>query len=218
MLMAAPTPKGAGIVMYGNAQDLTSVEGTIRKACQGMRLPEQTLLVPIGIANELGEAAAGRREHQRFGFDEYDGVEYCAVKIPWPPVLFSVPFVRWSSLFGTVTAQDQANLFRLQWVVEEALREYDPKTGAECARLLRLDGGVPTTYLGGFIQHATATYLQAQKEGRAPLDQLPTIMRSFQGIVGPYKEYAKQVDEVAGRLGRNPSDVIIPVEMPPFEW
>lgn len=217
MLMAAGTPQGAGIAFYGNSHDLDCVAGTIETLCRGAWVLMQTLLVPIGIAKEFRAAAAGERDRQQFGVDEYDGVTYHAVRILWPPVVFSVPFVRWRGLFSPISLQDQANLFRLQSIVEKALLDFDPRVGPECVHLLRMEGGVPTTYLGGYIQQTTVKYLRSG-EGATRFARLPAIMRSFSSVLGEYAEYANRVEAMAREARRDPGDIAFPAEMPVFEW
>jgi hypothetical protein len=192
MLFAEPTKRGMGIGLYGDYNDLRNLHQTVHALCGSDRddldhQKESTL----HIAYELRKAYEGQRETIKHP-DSYYGV-----KIAWPIILFYTSYLRQCAGFCPTSKEHQANLYRLEHCVENALLKYDFKIGAEIIESYSRLGFVSEDYLFAFVDDITYQYLYGGGSGKLNFKRLPKLLWQLHELSDSYKEFAEYMKQQA---------------------
>lgn len=218
MLIAEPTRYRAGLRLYGDYNDLSSLHSTVHELADQIPLAGRFQEFVLGLAFELRKAYEGQRERREFGFDALDSVTYQGCKLLWPNFLVQVGLLRWAAAFNPTTKSLQANLFRLGAVTEDALRRSDAKIGAECIEWLAGFRGFPNDYLLQFVEDVCLDYVTETRPGKARFATLPRILRSTYSFSKDYQCFKERLEQISEFQKCKPGDLISRAEWPGFKW
>jgi hypothetical protein len=196
MIFTVPTRHLAGVRLWGDYNDLRSLHETIHALTENSPFEEGIRETILGLAYEIRHAYQGDREKKRIGFDKYDQVDYKGAKMLWPIILFQASALRYSAAFEPTTKDQQADLYRLEYSLEESLKEVDRGVAAECIRFLNSPLFLPKDYYCLFLQIATNRYLEGPG-GKRRFKKLPAILKSLYSSSDEYKAFAAHVEALA---------------------
>src|SRR5687767_1637167 len=133
MLIAEPTPKGAGLLLWGDLLDLSSLHETIHTLANSAVFGLPIAEFMLGMAYDLRKSYEGQREEKSFSCKAAPGcVAYKGERILWPTFLVQLAMLRHSASLHPTTRLMQAHLYQLEACAEKALLEYHPETGRKC--------------------------------------------------------------------------------------
>lgn len=219
MIISKPTRYGAGPAIFGDYWDLNSVHETIHNLATGKSLKGTPVSeFVLALAYDIRHAYQGDRERKRFGFDDLDTVEYRGVKVFWTVIIPQLGLLRWAAGFHATSKKDQANLFMLEWCVENALEEYDRQTGKMAFDLVTIFQGMGSNYYTQFIDEVTRRYLFEGRPGKARFRRLPEMLRKMSPISEGYRQFAAFLEGKARERGCSPHELSDKSDWPEFKW
>jgi len=218
MLFAEPTRYRAGLTLYGDYIDFSSLHSTVHQLADQIPLAGHFEEFMLGFAYELRKAYQGEREVKEFGDDGIDKVTYFGCKLLWPFYLVHVGMLRWAAAFNPTTKAIQANLFLLEAATEDALTRSDSKIGRECAQWLAGFRGLPTNYLLQFIDDICLDYVSIQRPGKERFATLPRMLRSISSYSKEYAAFRDRLEHISKFQKCRPDDLVSRAEWPDFKW
>ena len=218
MIYAEPTKKGVGVSLYGDAFDLSSLHTTVHELVHISRLTEEQGDMLLGLAYEVRHAKQGDREvvEREVGPDQF--TTYYKFTLPWIPVLFDLHYLREIAGYANSSKEHQANLFRLEYAVESALKDYDAKVGREVIDQYRRLPWFSKEYLTSYIEDCTYQYIYSGSTGKMRFRRLPSIIRSFDERSSDYKAYHKNIWGQANKHNVHPTQLVDTSDWPDIEW
>jgi len=217
MLLALPTQHGAGASLFGDYWDLDNLHETIHSLVENSPLNEGLQKTALGLAYDIRHAYQRDREEREFGNDEYDTVVYRGAKILWPILLFQMSLLRYSASFKPTTKEQQANLYRLESCVENALLEYDDNAGRRCIEWLNSIPFVTQNYLSNYVPEIAYRFIEGSP-GKRRFKKLPVLLRQFSVMSDEYKEFEKQITEMAKEKNCHPQELEVVRDWPEIDW
>jgi hypothetical protein len=210
MLLAEPTAMGAGVILWGDARDLSSLHGTIVRIAEAA--PPHLADVIVALAYDVRHASEEIREKKSFG-----DVVYLGARAVWPRVLMQAVLLRQFAAFVDTSREDQSNLFRLEHALRQALRDYDAADGNACAEWLERPLCVSRDYLAAFVDHISIVYV-AGEPGKTRFRRLPLILRCMNELSRVYRAYRQRMADLAAERGCDPHDLHAPRDWGEFAW
>lgn len=219
MLQMEPTPKGAGVTLYGDYWDLDALHETIH-ALSGDDAPftlhvQETVLA---LAYEVRHCYQGDREVRELEDLKGKRTSYYGVKLIWPLLLWQVSALRWSAAFIPTTKSIQASLYLLEHCIEESLLEQDRETGEKCIGWMRSFHGISTNYLPSYIDEISHSYLFSGPQGKSRFKKLPWHLNALSGISNNYREYEEHLKTVAKEKNCSPQELQSVADWPEIKW
>lgn len=218
MLFAQPTRYRAGLTLYGDYIDFSSLHSTVHQLADQIPLAGHFEEFMLGFAYELRKAYQGEREVREFGDAGIDKVTYFGCKLLWPFYLVHVGMLRWAAAFNPTTKTIQANLFLLEAATEDALTRSDSKIGRECVEWLSGFRGLPTNYLLQFIDDVCLDYISIARPGKQRFATLPRTLRSISSYSKEYAAFRKRLEQISKFQKCRPDDLVSRAEWPDFKW
>ncbi|HMS09515.1 MAG TPA: hypothetical protein PKE66_08535 [Pyrinomonadaceae bacterium] len=218
MIFAKPTKYKAGISLYGDYRDLSSLHSTVHQLADRIPLAGHFEEFIASFAYELRHAYQGDRETIEFGDEGFDRDTYFGCSILWPYHLLYVGFLRWAAAFNPTTKEIQGNLFLLESCTERALLEADPKVGSECIQWLSQFDGFPSNYLLAFIDDCCFDYITVETQGKRRFQSLPSTLRRLDPISNEYLAFEEQLQQISKFQKCSPHDLHNREEWPEFKW
>jgi hypothetical protein len=214
-----PTPKGAGVILYGDYWDLDALYYTIHEL-SGDEAPftghvQETVLA---LAYEVRHCYQGDREVHKFEDLKSKKSIYYGVKLTWPLLLWQVSTLRWSAAFMPTTKSIQGILYLLESCIEGALLELDPETGEKCITWMRRIQGVSTGFLPSYVDEVTYRYLFSGPQGKSRFKKLPWHLNSLSEMSNDYREYQEHLKALAKEKNCSPQDLQSSTEWPDIKW
>lgn len=139
MLQATPTKNGTGISIYGDYGDLNSLYDTVHHVADA--LDESNIyqkgahMLLLNFAYELRHAFQGTRLIQQVSFDDEQSHHYYGFQLVWTDLLIFINTLRENAGFIMTDRKNQANLYMLEYVTEQALLKYDAVGAADIVPL-----------------------------------------------------------------------------------
>lgn len=219
MLRMEPTPKGAGVVLYGDYWDLDALHETIH-ALSGDEAPftphvQETVLA---LAYEVRHCYQGDREVHKFEDLKGKKATYYGVKLTWPLLLWQVSTLRWSAAFMPTTKSIQASLYLVESCIEKALLELDSEAGEKCIDWMRRIQGISTDFLPSYVDEVTYRYLFSGPQGKTRFKKLPWHLNSLSEMSNDYREYEEQLKTLAKEKNCSPQDLHSFADWPEIKW
>lgn len=219
MLRMEPTPKGAGVTLYGDFWDLNALHETIH-ALSGDDAPftphvQETVLA---LAYEVRHCYQGDREQLEFEYLGGKKVTYYGVKLTWPLLLWQVSALRWAAAFIPTTKSIQANLYMIEHCIEEALLEFDKEAGEKCVGWMRRFHGMTINFLPSYIDEVSYRYLFSGPQGKSRFKKLPWHLNSLSETSNDYHEYEEHLKSVAKEKNCSPQELHSVIEWPDIKW
>ncbi len=216
MLSGFMTKHCAGIAIYGDWYDLKSVHACIHRLsgspCIDQGLQKDHLL---GLAYEFRKAYEKQREEKKFGFDEYDTVNYRGFKYFWPYYLSQVAMLRRAAAFMTVTRSEQSTLYLLESLAEETIATVDTDIARSSMDIISALS-FPQGYLYSYIDITVHRFLETKPKDR--ISSLPALLVSMTTMSDEYKEFIQYANQRAKELGIKPEQLEVTDEFPDFKW
>ena len=218
MIYAEPTKKGVGVAISGDMRDFRSLHETVHELLDLSPLQEHQQDFILGsLAYELRHAYQGDREFVEVGLDPSEKAQYVQFRIMWPMILFDLAVLRWIAGY-TGDKNHQANLYRLEYCVEEALIAYDATVGLEAIKEYQRIHGFSKSFLVGYINECAYEYIYGGSTGKMRFRRLPTMLRSFSELSKPYMEFYGIMWKEAEKHGTTPDQLRDAREWSEFEW
>ena len=183
MIQAYPTKNGTGISLYGDFVDLNSLYETVHQIAETLdehykyQKGQHQLL--MNLAYEIRKGYSGQRLKKEFK-DELNNVSYTyfGFQLVWTDILIFVSTLRYNAGYVRMNARDQANIYLLEHVLEEALFAYDPK-GANAIKYFisqRID--VSNQYIFILYQAIHIEFV-SQRAGKIRFRNIPKLLTSY---------------------------------------
>ena len=217
MLIALPTQHGAGASLFGDYRDLDNLHETIHSLVENSPLNEGLQHTVLGFAYDIRHAYQRDRKEKSFGNDDYDTVVYRGVNVLWPILLFQMSLLRYSAAYMPTTKEQQSNLYRLESCVEKALLKYDGNTGRQCIEWLNSTPFVNQDYLSNFVPEVAYRFIEGTR-GKSRFKKLPILLRQLSIMSDEYKEFEKQITEMAKKKNCHPQERDVVRDWPDFDW
>lgn len=216
MLFAEATPMGAGVTLWGDYHDLRSLYDTVGRMVDVA--PENIGDFIVGLNYDIRHTYEHQREEKAFGHDEIDKVTYLGEKILWPHILAQAALIRYYAAFIDTPKEDQANIFRLEHALGQALRSYDAEVGDACAEWLFRPLQLSKDYLIDFLDEITYRFVADGPAGKRRFKKLPAVLRSISEFSPEYRAFKSELEEIAKERGCEPHDLQSHTEFPDFKW
>ena len=213
MLHAAPTKKGTGLALFGHADDLENLHETIHYLCDVSDGALDQHEHALSVAYEIRKAFERQRETR----DTESGRQY-GTQFVWPHIIFYTSYFRHLAAHRPTNKEHQSNLTRLEYCVESALIEYDPKVGAEVVASYHPVGAVTPDFFGGYVSDVMYSFLYEGGSGKMRFRRLPSLVRSMAEWSQEYREYAAMLEREAKKHGCSPHQLRDTREWPAIEW
>jgi hypothetical protein len=199
-----PTKNYAGVILYGDYYDLKDLYETIYHVVENFPYNSHHIFkdYALGLCYDIRHAYEGQREIKELGFDERDSAKYYGVKILLPVLLFQYKLIRWFKGFVTITNNHQANLFRLESCIENALKEIDAEIADQCMLHFTYNSGITDKYLRIFIDSLSIEYMEKTKAKRK--SSLVSMLNSMSELSPEYRDFHKMAVERAVELNCKP--------------
>ena len=173
LLLAKPTPHGAGILLSGDGRDLESLHETIHFLSNGVPLGGEFDDLVLGLAYGVRKAMEDQRETVAVETDCGEELSYKGERVLWPTFLLQLALLRWSAAFHPTSREIQANLFRVESCAEKALTEYDHDTGQKVLEWYERFDGLPSGYADQFLVIVNKDFIIHSSNGKARFKNLP---------------------------------------------
>ena len=218
MIIAEPTKYGAGITLYGDYYDLRNTYEVAHSLSKGVPLDVTLGDFVLNFAYDVRKAYEGLREQKEFGFDDQAKVAYFGVNILWPIFIPQLALLRWAASFHSTTREQQGVLFMLEAQCEAALKNIDPKVGAENFDLMVHFGGLPSDYFTEYFYDVGRLYVAGHNNAKSRFKKLPRIIRSMQPGSEEYQIFKEFLLKEAEKKKCQPSTLSYAGEEPSFRW
>lgn len=219
MLKMEPTPKGAGVILFGDFWDLDALYEMIHvltsDAAPFSPHVQETLL---GLAYEVRHCYQGDRDISEFEDPNGNKVTFYGVKLTWPTLLWQVATLRWAAAYLPTTKSIQTQLYMIEQCIEEALLEMDKEAGEKCIEWLRRFPGVTTNFLPSYLDEISYRYLFSGPQGKARFKKLPGHLKSLSDLSGEYREYEQHLNAAAKEHNCSPHDLSSSTDWPDIKW
>jgi hypothetical protein len=130
MLQGYPTKNGTGISIFGDFADLDCLYETVHEIAESLdendiQLKGQWQLL-LNFAYDIRKAYSGERltDKVKFNGDDHE-IPYFGFQCVWTDILIFISTLRQNAGYLPTNKKNQANLYRLEYVVEKALFSYD---------------------------------------------------------------------------------------------
>jgi hypothetical protein len=176
MLLIEPLKDGTGITLSGDYLDLVSVNETVTTLASSSTFNGDFEEFLLGLAGEVRKAWDGFRETRVVRLNEYKEKEYHSTDLIWTNVLIQAGALRYAAAYQPTTKKQQADIYRLESGIEEALINMDCKIGLRCVRWLDdfpRAGIFPSTDI---ILSDTELFLVGEKTGKQRFKTLPELL------------------------------------------
>lgn len=213
MLSGAPTRKGTGLEICGHADDLENLYETIHYLCGGSEGALDQHEHALSVAYEIRKAFDRQREVRKTEYGKQFGTRFV-----WPHIIFYVSFFRQLAAHRPTNKEHQSNLTRLEFILESALVDYDPKVGAEVVALYPTVGAVTPDFFAGYVSDVTYTFLYGGGVGKMRFRRLPALVKSMAQFSSEYRDYAEMLEREAAKHGCSPHQLRDTRQWADIEW
>ncbi len=203
MLIGRPTKYGTGIEIFGDYLDLKSLYDSVHFLAGEEDALGYDLF--MCFAYDIRKANFNQRETETFHFDN-EPIVYKGVKIFWAYILITVKFMRENAGLMLTKPEIQADIYRLEAIVESCLKSYDLNIGTQIFDWLTLQNIPRTEYIELLVSHITFKNLQA-KNGKPRFRKLNKGIKSLLLKHPDHKDFKKLVDAETKRLNCNIKDL-----------
>lgn len=219
MLIGVATPNAGGIYVYGDFWDLkdlhTQVHELVRDANVITYDQQETL---YAFPHEIRKAYEECRETRDFGFDDLDTVTYRGTVFAWPAILFYIRQLRCLAAWGPTGRAVQAALYRLEALVDKALKECAPEQYCQIVHSWECIDLMTDEFLGSYISEVVYEHLfTIPIEDR--FKELPGLLNRFRRFSVEHDDYSKRMWALAREKGaEHPDELFDAGEWPEPTW
>lgn len=220
MILGRPTKFGTGIELFGDYFDLSSLHQTLHDISNqlGEDNPETDLF--LGLAFDVRKAYEGSREEEEFGISEMDKVKYKGFKIMWHEIIVTLNIMRQRIGSKMNFHEHHANLYLLERVVVNALKEYDENEGKLISKWI-LEYTIPYDIFLRLKITEFERLHKNEKDGKARFKSINEKMTFFLPNSLRSIEFIKSLEETAASFKCRVKDLKLPqeeIEQIKFKW
>ena len=161
MLIGRPTEYGTGIEIFGDYWDLKSLYDTVHSLNETEEQDTPGYVLFMEFAFEIRIANDNRRETDISDFAD-ELIIYRGFKIFWTNLIVIVKRLREISGIMKTTPDIQADIYRLESIVEKCLKTYDPIIGGQIFNWLSISEIPSTEYMDLLVMKITYKNLQTE--------------------------------------------------------
>lgn len=218
MLIGYPTKFGTGIEIYGDYYDLRSLHEVLHTIHRDVGEASFVSDLCMGLAYEVRKANGGHRQKKKIRPD--DKTFYYGFQYSWPDILITLNVLRQSVGYLGNYHEINANLFRLEHITIEALKQYDEVTAIKLVKWITehkilLYSGVNQILDEIRMRHYT------EKNGKTRFKKLNQHIELILHYTKEHLELMQHYEERAKRLNCNIENLEIPLQMwndVEFKW
>lgn len=181
MFYLRPTKRGYGVELWGTSHALRTIYQVFSELWdidQSDKLTENMLSAFLYEVRHADQGGRLIRENSHFSIER---VSHYGCQISWVQLLFFIGFVNHKKSLFPQNKLLNAIIFQIEYWTDEALVEYDKKTGQIMLSYVgkSLDGSNPYLY---YYMRLTNLKFFELKGGKKAFSQLPQLMKS--GVPG----------------------------------
>lgn len=182
MLQAYPTKSGTGISIFGDYGDLTSLYDTVHHIADALDedndYQKGPQMLMMNFAYEIRHAYQGTRLTEQMSFGDDQPHHYYGFQLVWTDLLIFINALRENAGFVMTDRRNQAHLYLLEYVVEQALMQYDGDGAKEIISLIGR-GLCVSGELAFIIYQTVHVEFVSQRGGKARFRKIPYLLRSY---------------------------------------
>lgn len=220
MIFAKPTKYNAGITIYGDYIDFTSMHTSIHEIADEKNNLGEIGEYILGLAYEIRHAYQGDRMTLKIeggSAKEPAEVIYLGFNTLWTVFLPQLAMLRDTASYQTLNRNIHSDLWRLEACAEDALLKADANVGLECLKWLKNAPRFNFNYYLEFIGDSSYSYIHRYK-GKRRFKQLPGILRQMSHFSKDYKEFAANLEKFAAEKNCPPKSIADAREWKDFKW
>lgn len=222
MLQAFPTKNGTGISIFGDYGDLRSLYLTVQKinGCykSNHEFAKSQEKILLEFSSEISKAYEGKRLKDNIEYlGEDTSVEYLGFQVVWIDILVFIAVLRYQAGRSIIKKIDQANLYLLEHIVENAMFDYDPKGANQIKEFIgkRIPVFEEQILL---IYHAAHVEFVKSTKGKQRFRNIPNLFVSFfSSWSNEHKELMADLETIAKNENCKISELRI-TNFPKIEW
>lgn len=221
MIFAKPTKFNAGLAIYGDYVDFTSLHSSIHEIADedNNDLGEIGEFI-LGLAYEIRHAYQGDRlmlEMEGGSVKEPTRSVYLGFNTLWTTFLPQLAMLRDAASYQVLGRNIQSDLWRLQACAEEALMKSDANVALACMDWLKNAPRFSTDYYLEFIGDSSYTYIH-KHSGKRRIKHLPDILREMSHYSKAYKKFVTELEKFAAEKNCSPKSIRDAREWEDFKW
>lgn len=220
MIFAKPTKFNAGLTIYGDYTDFTSLHSSIHEIAAGGNNPGEIGEYLTVLAHEIRQAYQGDRltlKMEGGTAKKPNDTIYLGFNALWTTFLPQMVMLRDAASFQVLNRHVQADLWRLEACAEEALLKADASVGSECLKWLKNATRFSADYYLEFIGDSSYSYIH-QQTGKRRFRRLPEILRQMSHYSKAYKEFVAKLEDFAAEKNCSPKSIVDDREWEDFKW
>ncbi|MBS1781047.1 MAG: hypothetical protein JST70_17105 [Bacteroidetes bacterium] len=222
MLQAYPTKNGTGVSIYGNYGELNSLYDTIHHVANsldqhnGAQGAQFQLL--MNFAYEVRKASSGQRLKETFTYDA-DNIQHVlyGFRLVWTDILIFISVLRHNAGYSQSDKLQQATLYLLEHIIEQALFEYDSEGANAIKDFIGQRINISNEYAFIIYQALHIKYVTA-RAGKARFRKIPILIAAhFSEWQQGYKELVTSFQQSAKEQGCAVADLEF-ADFPEIKW
>lgn len=222
MLQAYPTKNGTGVSIFGDYGDLNSLYETVHQiACslsEEHKYQKGQHQLLMNFAYEIRKGFSGQRLKDKIQFlGDEEKLTHYGFQIVWTDILIFISALRHNAGFSRSDKRDQANLYFLEHIVENALLSYDPQGANEIKEFIAQRINILNEYVF-IIYQAIHIKFVTDKSGKVRFRKIPNLLISyFSEWLPAYKELIASFQQSAQEQNCEIMDLEFS-EFPDIKW
>ncbi|MFT4152892.1 DUF6904 family protein [Parafilimonas sp.] len=206
MLQAYPTKNGTGISIFSNYGGLTLLYDTIHHIANSLNQKDSSqeaqFQLLMNFAYEVRKASSGQRLKEQFTFDG-DDIRHTlyGFQLVWTDILIFINTLRYNAGYIQTDKLQQAVLYLLEYITEQALFDYDPVGASSIKELVAQRINVRSQYAFIIYQALHIKYV-TEKAGKARFRKIPELIaahfsewrQEHKNLVASFQRLAKEQD------------------------
>lgn len=222
MLQGYPTRNGTGISIFGDYGDLSSLHKTVHDIASTLNESNkyqkgQSQLL-MNFAYEIRKAYSGQRLEDKLTYDGDDKeMHYYGFKCVWTDMLIFISAIRKNAGYYQTDRLHQANIYLLEYVVENALFNYDAQGANEIKHFIGQKIHVTDPLVFAIYQAIHIKFVSDTK-GKKRFRKIPSLLVDYFSMWQPaYKDLVISLEKSA-KLNNCKIEDLEFNDFPEIEW
>ncbi len=203
MLKANPTKSGTGISIYGDFENLTILYSVIQNIADSLdedhELQSGQFKLLMNFAYEIRKAKDAHRLKEKIQI-ENDTITYYGTQFIWPDILIFSNVLRQNAGYLSLNKLKQSFVYLLEYIIENALMEYDPVAGENLKSLIGKGLSINQKYIFQIYQTIHYNFVRNTKGEKRFRDLYKSLNNYLSSDSTVHKNMMKQLEESAKRL------------------
>ncbi len=204
MLQAFPTKNGTGISIFGDFRELNLLYDTIHhfgSILDENKYPEKAQhLLLMNFAYEVRKSFSGQRFTKKIKFegDDFEHTLY-GFQLVWTDILIFMNVLRFNAGFIQSDKLHQAVMYGLEYIVEQAMFDYDPEGANELKSFIGRRINIHSVY-AFIIYQALHIKFISTSPGKPRFRKIPVLISGYfsewgqfyKSLISSFKKSAKE--------------------------